>query len=399
MKNVSLVCSAGLRRTLAVAGAVLLTCLLIEAQTRGTGPNANVIKFSHRLHVQDAGMGCLDCHEAASTSASARDNLMPKKANCESCHAEQLESSCTTCHFSDDPSDYRAFVGPDRDLLFGHELHVARQKMECITCHAGVEQAENDLSQHLPPMETCYTCHNDVAASNQCERCHLNLAGLRPLDHNRTDFTREHKRLVRSGQTSCAMCHSDASCEGCHAAVPLVRVDEARRDLISPRSPRLGAIDRGQTLGLQKVHDLNFRYTHGVAAAGKMSDCGSCHATQEFCAACHAAGGNITQSEFRPSNHTAAFVATEHGRMARRDIETCAACHDAAGAEPTCVFCHSDPDGVRGTNTSIHPAGFMRSTQGPWHSDPGANCYVCHTDPNARVGGLTNAGFCRYCHQ
>ena len=82
----------------------------------------------------------------------------------------------------------------------------------------------------------------------------------------------------------------------------------------------------------------------------------------------------------------------------RRDIESCAACHDIQGGDPVCVTCHSDPDGVQGDNPRTHPPMYMHDVDGNWHTDPGAVCYVCHTDPNAHPGGQPGIGFCGYCH-
>jgi hypothetical protein len=57
-----------------------------------------------------------------------------------------------------------------------------------------------------------------------------------------------------------------------------------------------------------------------------------------------------------------------------------------------------DPTGIKGTNNKTHAIGFMANQHGRWHSDPGANCYVCHTDPNARPMGIKGQRFCGYCH-
>ena len=221
------------------------------------------------------------------------------------------------------------------------------------------------------------------------------------------DFIHEHKWLARATTATCAGCHTEASCEDCHAEVAVQRVDPDYRGLISPRSPRVWGIDRGQTQTLAKVHDLNFRYTHGVAAQAKTSDCSSCHDTQTFCAKCHARGGDVNQVGFRPATHDQPQFTTLgrgsggglHAKLAKRDIESCAACHDASGADPVCVTCHVDVDGVKGTDPRTHPSGFMNAYPGEFHSDPGASCFICHTDPNAHPDGIKGVGFCGYCHK
>ena len=59
----------------------------------------------------------------------------------------------------------------------------------------------------------------------------------------------------------------------------------------------------------------------------------------------------------------------DHATLAKRDTERCMACHDVNGADPTCITCHFDADGIKGTNPKTHPASFMRNDHGDWHND------------------------------
>ncbi|MCX6134172.1 MAG: cytochrome C [Ignavibacteriales bacterium] len=365
------------------------------------------IKFSHRFHVRDAGAACADCHTAAPTSTLATDTLLATHENCKSCHEEQLNSKCAFCHTNDDPSTYAASALPKRNLLFSHKRHVETLKVECEKCHTGVDKAEIGVSVAIPAMPSCNTCHNDVKASNACEGCHVDMAALRPREHNRTDFVREHKMVARISTSTCASCHTQESCADCHNGSDLLKIDVAGKDLMSLRSPRLTSIDRGQGMRTAKVHDLNFKFTHGLAVEGKTSDCQSCHNQQTFCATCHESGGNVNQGRFQPESHRKPGFATigvgsgggAHAKLARRDIESCASCHDTQGTDPACITCHMDSDGIKGTNARTHQPGFMAGEHGSWHTDPGATCYVCHTDANARVGGIKGQKFCGYCHK
>ena len=87
-----------------------------------------------------------------------------------------------------------------------------------------------------------------------------------------------------------------------------------------------------------------------------------------------------------------------HADIARRDLESCAACHDTQGADPNCIMCHTDNDGIKGTNPKTHAIGFMNNEQGDWHGDFGAVCYNCHTDGGA-LSQTFGQGFCGYCHK
>lgn len=366
-----------------------------------------LIKFSHEFHIKEAGVGCQDCHDAAATSTMSSDNLLSKKANCQSCHEEQLQNNCTYCHTSEDPATYVAFESPRRELVFNHAAHINDQKVACETCHQGLETMTLATEKSLPAMATCNTCHDNLTVSNDCETCHTNFAALRPKEHDRTDFATEHKQFARMQDATCMTCHTEESCQDCHVNPDLVETSESGSDLVSPRSSRLTANDRAQGMALKKVHDLNFRFTHGIAASAKQSDCATCHSTREFCSACHMAGGDVNQPQFRPLTHQQANFVTLgfgsggglHAQLARRDIESCASCHDAQGADPTCITCHLDSDGIKNTDARTHPRGFMATVRGDWHSDPGSSCFVCHADPNANINGTRGVGFCSYCHQ
>ncbi len=378
---------------------------VLVAGTGGGGEEPQSgLRFSHKLHTQDAGMGCADCHSAVAESASAADVIRPDHSTCQSCHEEQLNESCTTCHVTD-PGEYTIPVRDTRGLVFSHAFHIG-QGAECAACHADVAGVEAGEHIPLPPMATCNTCHDDAQASNACESCHTNLALLRPVEHNESDFLRHHKQLALRDGANCLSCHTEEGCAECHNGAELVSVTVPGSDLQVPNGPRLFAIARGQGQNKLKVHDAGFRFTHGVLVQQRSSECQTCHDAQDFCSTCHMAGGNINQGSFRPFSHSQPGFTTVgvgsggglHAREARRDIEACASCHDVQAADPTCVLCHVDNDGIRGTNPRTHEPGFMAGEKGDWHEDPGANCYVCHVDPNARPGGNKSLTFCGYCH-
>jgi hypothetical protein len=363
------------------------------------------IKFSHKFHVKDSGLSCTDCHASAPTSKMASDNLAAQHENCQTCHADQVEKTCTFCHTSDNVDTY-VFPMPEREVRFSHESHVTGQKVECQTCHKDVEASEKLEDVRIPAMTTCTTCHNETKASNACETCHTNFASLRPREHDRTNFVSEHKRLARISDASCMNCHTQETCIDCHNGVGLTQTTRTGKDPVSPRFPRVEAIDRGQGMVLSKVHDLNFRFTHGMAATQKKQECQTCHREQVFCTTCHQAGGNVNQNAFKPATHSSPNWKTigpgsgggGHAQLARRDIESCASCHDVQGGDPTCLTCHMDSDGIKGTDPKTHTRSFMSDVNGQWHSDASYSCYLCHTDINARPNGTRGQKFCGYCH-
>lgn len=361
------------------------------------------IKFSHKFHL-DQGIACIDCHIEATNSTNSSDKLFGDHSSCDGCHQEKIESDCEYCHFKKD--DYEGFINPVRELLFSHKQHNELEGVNCVTCHKDLDKVDYASSSNMPKMSDCNVCHDNTKASNICENCHTDFATLIPSDHRSQDFLKDHKRLARVGamETNCSTCHDEQFCQQCHDGTSLIKF--GKNGLMSDYSPKFTRRDSPKELRLQLVHDLNYRFTHSIDAKSKKSDCYSCHNKETFCSECHQAGGNITQRSFKPLWHNDIEFKTFgvgsggglHAQYAKRDIETCASCHDVEGADPTCIQCHIDNDGIRGTNPKTHKAGFMRNEKGMWHETNSAVCYVCHTNPNASTNGNKYGPFCNYCH-
>ena len=140
------------------------------------------------------------------------------------------------------------------------------------------------------------------------------------------------------------------------------------------------------------THDLNYRFNHALDAKGKEFQCQSCHDNESFCVPCH------TQEDIFPTDHSSRQWSpranpSTHADAARRDIERCAACHDEPQAVCGQPGCHRDGDGIPGTDPTIHASSITDLGHGPWHDDPGYQCFQCHISTNQ-----AGRGFCGYCH-
>jgi len=360
-----------------------------------------VVKFSHKFHAEQ-GVGCTDCHTAVSTSEQSSDLLLPKMKDCASCH--DVNTDCEKCHFEQKP--YPSWEKSAPEIRFSHKFHLEKSSdggLECKTCHAGVDTVTYATASQLPLMESCISCHNNDKAPKACETCHTDIAHLYPENHKIGNFLREHKKFVLTsiGVENCSTCHSENYCEECHDANAVLHTTPTPRSTISPHAPSLQS---KTPILIERIHDLNYRYTHGIEAQAHAVECQSCHLAQIFCADCHSASGVFAR--IKPQSHLAPNFVTigrgsgggRHAELARKDIEACAACHDQEGRDPTCTLCHTDPDGIRGNDPRTHQSGFMADVHGDWHENQGAVCYNCHTDPNAYPGGKPGIGFCGYCH-
>ncbi len=366
--------------------------------------NEDIIMFSHSLHSEL--IECESCHAGILESASLSDRLLPEKDVCAMCHDVEDMDNCGTCHYED---VYEPLIQKESELYFDHSFHVGEQNLECAECHKDFEEINYSFesSQANPPMSQCYSCHNDKAvASNACESCHVSTVNLTPQDHRTASFFDNHQFSAMAANADCAMCHDDVFCEDCHVSTTVIDESNLADDFYTPYSPH-NYIDDDQKQKITRVHDLNYRFTHGIDAKGKTMECQTCHETETFCAECHSGANEDYAAEgIVPTSHLSqGFIMIgvgsgggDHARLARRDIEQCAACHDVQGADPNCILCHIDPDGIEGTNPKTHELSFMSDSEGNWHDDAGAVCYNCHTDVNAHPGGNPNMGFCAYCH-
>ena len=366
--------------------------------------NKDIIKFSHSLHSEM--MDCASCHEGVTESTNLKGRMVPEKDMCAMCHDVEDDETCNTCHYED---VYEPMTQTESALIFDHKFHLEDQELECIECHKGLDEVDYsfEASQPNPPMAQCYTCHNEITvASNECSSCHISTVDLLPQGHRIASFFDNHKFSAMAADANCAMCHNNESCEACHVSTTMIDETNTASDFYTPYST-YKYLDNAKKQQITRVHDLNYRFLHGIDAKGKTYECQTCHETETFCAACHSStGGDFAAEGILPTSHLAPnFILIgigsgggEHSRLAKRDIERCASCHDIQGADPNCILCHVDPDGITGTNPKTHDINFMRNENGDWHSDPGSVCYNCHTDANAYPGGNPNIGFCAYCH-
>lgn len=319
-------------------------------------PPGDII-FSHRSHVGVRSLGCFFCHDMVEKSTASTDKNLPAMERCFVCHNGQTApAECAVCHKSAD--NPQALANPQREIIFAHADHLARG-LVCEKCHAGVEAAEVMTTKHFPDMFTCMECHDGKKATSECSTCHTEAQRVMRIYHGE-GWAHRHKFQGTLEPDRCRLCHvTDTTCEDCHLG------DNLRR----------------------QSHPLNYAYEHPLDARGKERDCASCHDEESFCSPCH------QTNQVMPTDHSRASWPREgHAQAVRRDLEVCLACHETN--EPTCLRCHMDRDGIRGTDPPIHERDLERNEHGPWHTDPGDGCYDCH-DPGTMTAGEL---FCGYCH-
>ena len=285
---------------------------------------------------------CFTCHEGTEESVVSEDLLLPLKENCAACHDVDSSDKCGVCHIGSDPEKFMGYQTETPKLMFNHKYHTVERGLPCFFCHGDIENQVVSTNANMPPMTTCFNCHNDKTAPTECAWCHLNEDELRPEFHT-ADWLHKHRFILNSppliAEENCVMCHQENWCQDCHVGSQLT---ESSSQSVYPfyrpsewgKKPQIAS----------RVHSLNYRFIHPIDAKGKERFCTTCHEFTEFCVECH----REAQNNIMPKWHQGADWAPSsnfggrHADFARRDLERCMGCHDLQGQATICLRCHID---------------------------------------------------------
>ncbi len=314
--------------------------------------------FPHRMHLTSDACGgpgeppcptCVSCHEAIRRDIAG----LPGSSVCRECHGAETDALLARVR----PTSHKR-----TDITFSHEQHLSHDTIrgQCVTCHAGVASDGRDGALY-PVMKDCLDCHADGLEAGRCADCHqrTQLRSLLPetfLQHDER-FFRRHGMAATRHQDVCNQCHSESECVRCH--------------------------DQSQPIGLRHVriaevhkplnHRGNFEVHHAVDARAEGGACLKCH-SESYCDSCHVQRGVSANARGSINPHPIGWVGpdptapTFHGRAARRDILSCASCHEA-GPATNCIRCHS----VGGPGGNPHPSGWKSL-----RSEQDGMCAYCH---------------------
>jgi hypothetical protein len=323
--------------------AAALGCARLAGPDTARPREADDIRFAHSTHAR-AGVQCLSCHEEIYDAKNLEARYLPPESKCLECHKEKKTANdCAFCHR--DPGHPATYANIERTLRLSHADHIDRVKEDCARCHLKLTEFVRDQST-VPPMTTCTSCHEHAveSAAGQCTGCHVDLKkfALRPVSlfSHQGDFVREHGASARAAGQACAQCHDQTFCADCHAKTVARPIE----------------VKEPENVVADFIHRFDYVSRHAVEARADESLCQRCHG-ESFCEACHTAQNLTTQAGSPRSPHPPDFSfpgsPNSHGALARRDISSCASCHDQ-GAKSNCVKCHQE-GGVGG---DPHPNGW-----------------------------------------
>ena len=161
---------------LSSVGTVLVVLFIVVRLYAGRGV-VQPIAYNHRVHIENAGMQCTDCHVHAKDMASA---TVPSLEVCQNCHSVEPVSKSPeelkVLKYVADKKEIpwiRIYEVPEH-VYFSHRRHVIGGKLECEACHGNMnEQTQPVTTAFLPvTMENCMNCHRQRKVSNDCLACH-----------------------------------------------------------------------------------------------------------------------------------------------------------------------------------------------------------------------------------
>ena len=322
---------------------VAFLVILIPLIATGSEGDAKIpVKLSHRIHMSLENIECSTCHIGSEESLVSEDLLLPLKENCASCHDLKAPDKCGVCHIGSNPEEFIGYQVETPKLLFNHKYHTVERNMPCFLCHGDIENHDVSTKADMPPMTTCFNCHDDISAPSECSWCHVSEDDLRPEFHT-SDWLHQHRTIVNSppikAEENCMMCHQENWCQDCHVGSQLTES--------SPKSvfPFYRPSEWGKKPQVSsRVHSLNYRFIHPLDAKGKDRFCTTCHEFTEFCVECHREAQNNIIPEWHQGVDWAPSInfGGRHADFARRDLERCMGCHDLQGQATICLRCHVD---------------------------------------------------------
>lgn len=162
------------------------------------------VMFSHKVHVEDAGLDCDSCHpdifEQENGAAEAKGDVsmasLAEGKYCGACHdgdtafSTQDKEYCVACHGSQMKKPKTiVFTEPVKAVIFDHKMHTEDMGLECSSCHPKLfrmklgdaeSQPDKFVMKALYDGKYCGACHNGddaFASDTKCTTCHIGVLG------------------------------------------------------------------------------------------------------------------------------------------------------------------------------------------------------------------------------
>ena len=309
--------------------------------------------FKHAEHKED--LTCASCHEGI-VSDKGIFKMYPPQTLCGKCHEGIGEQGYVIV--PPKPGGPAEYGKAKRTVNFLHSDH--KDVMDdCELCHQDIDKKPHAAGSH----KICGQCHEADIKNMLCAKCHREMAfaGLNKLTSytHAANFLKEHSDYATRSVRTCTQCHTEAYCNDCHSR----KSGRLKPSVKYPEAVRANFIHRGDYLT-----------KHRIEARTDQTGCIKCHARKD-CQACHDRYKVSARSDTLHYGHPKGWLSKGskdfHGDEARRNIISCASCHENNGPG-NCISCHKASLGV-----NPHPPGWSDRVRTQSKSD--RMCANCHS--------------------
>ncbi len=191
----------------------------------------------------------------------------------------------------------------------------------------------------------------------ECQGCH---SGAGIIANHGAFWLKEHRLFAQKANNNCFDCHQQSFCLDCHKGGGIQ--PDLRKSLST----------RGEYM--PQAHRSDFISIHPIKAADDPQSCYRCHQSS-FCQDCHSKvnpGSMKIKSHLMTGNSQLYNFtsAADHAAEARRNLQSCEACHPDADV---CVQCH------KSGRVNPHPRNWSSISNNYKNASNGKTCAKCHT--------------------
>lgn len=165
------------RSNLIITAIIIFGSFVVWAIIPSNSKIIQPISYNHKIHIENAGLKCIDCHLNYEQTSSA---TLPLLEICANCHSEEpISKSSEELKLIDNIKKgkeilwQRIYTLPDH-IYFSHRRHIILGKLDCVDCHGKVEEQTQPITRSVNKltMDYCMNCHRKHKVTNDCLSCH-----------------------------------------------------------------------------------------------------------------------------------------------------------------------------------------------------------------------------------
>jgi len=156
---------------------IILILIIVFVSASSRGKIEQPIQYNHKVHIEEAGLECTDCHQYVENYARA---TIPNIKVCVDCHSDEpltnsIEEKKLLNYISSNKRIpwVQIYYVPNH-VYFSHRRHVKIGEIKCIECHGDVANLTEPAPFQLVKisMNNCIECHDKHDVINDCIGCH-----------------------------------------------------------------------------------------------------------------------------------------------------------------------------------------------------------------------------------